>query len=85
MARRLVDDDPHGALGGVGTEIDHGASEALILHRRRRDQDLAVEKPAFFTTHVRTIRDDLRMVDHPLVFVKAKSAPGDHGSGNFMS
>ena len=30
MRRMLVDDDPHGAIGGMRAEIDHGTREARV-------------------------------------------------------
>ncbi len=42
-AGRMVDDDAHRALGGMGTEIDHRALEAGIAHDGHRDQQPAVE------------------------------------------
>ena len=42
-ARRAVDDDAHGAFGGMRAEIDHRTLEARISHHRHRDQQLTVE------------------------------------------
>src|ERR1700687_42154 len=39
----MIDDDAHGALARVRADIDHRAGEALVVHRRHRDQHLAVE------------------------------------------
>jgi hypothetical protein len=42
-AGRAIDDDAHGAFGGMGAEIDHRTLEARVSHHRHRDQQLAVE------------------------------------------
>ena len=43
LRRRLVDHDAHGAIGGMGAEIDDGAREAGVLHAGHGDQELSVE------------------------------------------
>ena len=43
IARRLVDDDAHGAFAGMRADIDHAAGKTLVAHRRHGDQHLAVE------------------------------------------
>jgi hypothetical protein len=43
VRRRLVDDDAHGAFGRVRANVNDRAGEALVAHRRHRDQHLAVE------------------------------------------
>ena len=44
----LVDDDAHGALGGVGAHVDDRLREALVAHSGQRDQELALEKALAF-------------------------------------
>src|ERR1700685_85684 len=39
----MIDDDAHGAFGGMRADIDQRAREALIQHRRHGDQHLAVQ------------------------------------------
>jgi cobalamin biosynthesis protein CobT len=41
--RAMIDDDAHGAVGGMRAHIDDGARETRVSHRRHRDQQLAVE------------------------------------------
>ena len=43
VRRRLVDDDAHGAFGGMGANVNHAAGEAVVAHGRHRDQHLPVE------------------------------------------
>ena len=43
MRRRLIHDDAHRAFGRVGAHVDHAACEAIVAHRRHRDQHLPVE------------------------------------------
>src|SRR4029079_5364982 len=43
----LVDDNAHGAVGGMGTDVDDAAGEAVVAHAGHRDQHLSVEKAAF--------------------------------------
>jgi hypothetical protein len=40
----LVHHDTHGALGRMGADVDHAARKTVVLHRRRGNQHLAVEK-----------------------------------------
>src|SRR5262249_26136292 len=47
VRRRLIDDNAHGALGGMRANIDHTASKPVIAHGRHRDQHLAVQIAAF--------------------------------------
>ena len=42
-AGRMIDDDAHGAFGGMRAHIDHRALETRIAHHRHGDQQLAVE------------------------------------------
>ena len=43
IGRRLVDDNAHRAILGMGTDIDDAAAEAGIGHAGHRDQALPVE------------------------------------------
>ena len=43
IRRALIDDDAHGAVGGMRAHIDHGAGKARVAHRRHGDEQLAVE------------------------------------------
>ena len=43
VRRRMIDDDAHGAFGGMRADIDQRAREALVQHRRHGDQHLAVQ------------------------------------------
>ena len=49
--RRLVDDQPHGPLGGVGAEEDHRAREPQVAHARHGDQELPVEERCVVIGH----------------------------------
>ena len=40
---RMIDDDAHGALGGMRAQVDHRTLEARVAHHGHRDQHLAVE------------------------------------------
>ena len=43
VGRRMVDDNTHRALGGMGADVDERAGETFVHHRRHGDQHLAVE------------------------------------------
>ena len=43
IRRALIDDDAHGAVGGVGAHIDHGAGKTRVAHARHGDEQAPVE------------------------------------------
>ena len=44
LRRRLIDDDSHRAVLGMGAEIDHGPRKAVVGHARHGDEHLPVEE-----------------------------------------
>jgi len=41
---QAIDDQPHGAVVGMGTQVDDGAVEARVAHARHGDQQLSLER-----------------------------------------
>jgi hypothetical protein len=62
VRRRLVDDDAHGAFGGMCAHIDDAAGKPLIPHGRHRDQHLSVEIAALGALALSSRLDAARLV-----------------------
>ena len=43
VRRALVDDEAHGAFGGMRAHVDHRPGKALVGHDRHGDQELTFE------------------------------------------
>jgi hypothetical protein len=61
IGRALIDDDAHGAVGGVGAHIDHGAGKTRIAHRRHGHEQAAVEIAVTLTLRWCGTRHDTRL------------------------
>src|SRR5262249_53551352 len=63
-ARRAIDHDAHGAVGGMRAHIDHRALEARIAHHGHGDQQLAIEIAAAGRIVAHTNRLDIAEASH---------------------
>ena len=57
VVHQLVNDDSHGPVGGMGTQVDYRSDEPRVFHLGHRDQELPgqVTLSAVIRTHVHAL------------------------------